>query len=211
MADQTPQLYIFTPLLQETDVFTPLLQAGCDAVEVACVLIRAAPSADLKKIAKTLVPVIQQRGAAALIDSDARIAAHVQADGAHLRFAEDALQAALSSLKPERIVGVGGLKLRDDAMTAGESGIDYVMFGEPTADGYVPTIATTVEKVEWWADIFSLPCVGFAATIHDVAALSAAGADFVALGDAIWTDPRGPAAALQEAHRLLLAHARVLD
>ncbi|RFB78711.1 thiamine phosphate synthase [Methylovirgula sp. 4M-Z18] len=211
MSDQSPQLYLLTPPLQDGEAFAPQLKAACTTSAVACVLVRAAPGADLKKIAKSLVPLIQQSGAAALIDGDPRIAAHTQADGAHIRFGGEELSGALQSLKPDRIVGVGGLKLRDDAMTAGESGADYVMFGEPAADGYVPPASVTLEKVQWWADIFSLPCVGFAATIADVAPLSAAGADFVALGDAVWQDPRGVAEAVQEAHRLLLAHARVLD
>ncbi len=211
MADQPPQLYLITPPLTDGETFVPVLQAACGATEVACVLVRAAPNADFKKIAKALVPIIQRAGAAALIDGDPRIAAHVQADGAHIRFAGEALANALQSLKPDRIVGVGGLKLRDDAMTAGESGADYVMFGEPAADGYVPPAAATLERVQWWADIFSLPCVGFAASIADVVPLSAAGADFVALGDAVWQDPRGSAEAARESHALLLAHARVLD
>ena len=36
--------------------------------------------------------------------------------------AGEALEAALESLKPERIVGAGGLRMRDEAMTAGEKG-----------------------------------------------------------------------------------------
>ena len=38
-------------------------------------------------------------------------------------------------LKPERIVGVGGLATRHDAMLAAEQGADYVMFGEPDQVG----------------------------------------------------------------------------
>ena len=62
-------------------------------------------------------------------------------DGAHVTGAGEALAEALASLHPERIVGAGGLRSRDDAMTAGEVGADYVMFGEPRRDGFVPPLA----------------------------------------------------------------------
>ena len=44
---------------------------------------------------------------------------------------------------------------------------------------------------------------GIATSLAEVAPLAAAGADFVAIGDAIWGDPRGALAALAEASRLL--------
>ena len=72
-------------------------------------------------------------------------------------------------------------------MTAGEVGADYVMFGEPRRDGCVPPLAETLERVAWWAEIFVTPCVAYAARLDDAAALAAAGADFVALGDAVWS------------------------
>ena len=39
----------------------------------------------------------------------------------------------MPSLKPDRIAGVGGLSTRHDSMVAGETGADYVLFGEPDA------------------------------------------------------------------------------
>ena len=41
----------------------------------------------------------------------------------------------------------------------------------------------------WWAELFELPCVGYAASLDEVGPLAQAGADFVALGDWIWTQP----------------------
>src|SRR5215510_1581781 len=45
--------------------------------------------------------------------------------------ATDAFARATAALKPAFIAGCGGLTTRHDAMLAGESGADYVMFGEP--------------------------------------------------------------------------------
>ena len=52
-----------------------------------------------------------------------------------------------------------------------------------------------------------MPCVGFAASLDEVAPLAAAGADFIAVGDFIWSDPRGAAAALAEAQARLAPEA----
>jgi thiamine-phosphate pyrophosphorylase len=90
-------------------------------------------------------------------------------------------------------------------MTAGEDGADYLMFGEPAPDGYTQPVAETIERLDWWSQIFEAPCVGYAPALSDVAALCAAGADFVALGEAIWADARGPAAAIAEAQAQLKA------
>src|SRR5207237_7551957 len=114
----------------------------------------------------------------------------------------EAFSAALSVLKPQRIAGCGGLKTRHDAMLAAEAG-DYVMFGEPDAAGYRHSFNAVLERVDWWAEVFEIPCVGFAASFDEVEALARAGADFVAVGDLVWRDARGPAAALAEAAQRL--------
>jgi thiamine-phosphate pyrophosphorylase len=44
-----------------------------------------------------------------------------------------------------------------------------------------------------------VPCWGGAMALDEVAALAGAGADFVAVGEAVWVEPRGPAAAMATA------------
>src|SRR5690606_37960414 len=84
--------------------------------------------------------------------------------------------------------GVGGLHSRHDTMVAAESGVDFVMFGEPDASGKRPGFSALLERVSWWAEIFQLPCVAFASSIDEVKPLAGARADFVALGNAIWRE-----------------------
>ncbi len=84
-------------------------------------------------------------------------------------------------------------------MVAAEVGADYVMFGEPDAAGHHPSRDAVIERVAWWAEVFEIPCVGYATALDDIDALVAAGADFVAVGDALLDDPRGPKAAAAEA------------
>ena len=68
-------------------------------------------------------------------------------------------------------------------MTAGETGIDYVMFGEPRPDGTLPPLDQVVERSAWWAEVFTTPCVAYAGAPEAVRPLASTGAEFVALGD----------------------------
>jgi thiamine-phosphate pyrophosphorylase len=185
------RLYLVTPPLGLGDLaaFAPRFAAALAAGDVASALVRVAPEAqgDAKRIAERMVEASASYDAAILIEGEPRLAARVGADGAHVAGVGDPLAEALASLRPERIVGVGALRGRDDAMAAGEAGADYVMFGEPHRDGWTPPLAETAERVAWWAEIFETPCVAYAARLDDVAALAAAGADFVALGNALWS------------------------
>jgi thiamine-phosphate pyrophosphorylase len=199
-----PQLYLVTPEVADPAAFSGALTAALGAGDVAAVLLRlaAADERTLINRAKVLSPIVQNKGAALLIAGHAEIAARAGADGAHLTGIE-ALQAALGSLRPARIAGCGGLTTRHDAMLAAEAGADYVMLGEPDARNRRPSFDAILERVEWWAEVFEIPCVGFAATFEEIEKLAAAGSDFVAAGDCIFGDARRPAAAIAEAARLL--------
>ncbi len=108
-------------------------------------------------------------------------------------------------LKPDRIAGAGGLRSRHDAMLAGESGADYVMFGEPDRRGRRLPFDELEERLLWWAELLEMPCVGYADHPDEVAPLARTGADFVALGEWIWTEPQGAAAAIAAAAENLAA------
>jgi len=205
MSNDSPRLYLITPRVKDAAAFAPLLQAAMAAGDVACVLLRyeARDEGDAKKIVKALGDIVQPSGAALLIENDSQIAVRANADGVNIRGLGPAFEDALERLRPDRIVGISGVKSRDDAMSAGEQDVDYIMYGEPTADGYVPPVAETLERVGWWAQLFNVPCVGYASVLADVAPLVAAGADFVALGDAVWNDPRGVDAAVREAQAVV--------
>lgn len=192
-----PRLYLITPPVVETGAFAASLAEALAAGDVAAVLLRLADADERSLIncAKALGPVAQDKGAALLLDGHVELVARAGADGAHLTGLA-ALTDAIARLKPDRIAGAGGLASRDDAMTAAEAGADYVMFGEPDAAGARPSFAALEDRIAWWAEVFEIPCVGYAASADEVAPLVKAGADFIALGDWFW---RAPQAILAEA------------
>ncbi len=211
-----PRLYLATSEVDDPAQLAGLLPELLAAADVAAVLLRLKPTDQRTMISrvKTLAPVIQNAGAALLLDGHVELVARAGADGAHLNGLA-ALEDALPSLKPDRIAVVGGLATRHDSMAAGERGADYVLFGEPDANGQRPSVEAIAECLQWWDELFEPPCVGFAASREEAAEFATAGADFVLVGDFIWADPRGAKAALidaaqaiAEAHEVAFGKAR---
>jgi thiamine-phosphate pyrophosphorylase len=198
MTQQRPRqrLYLVTPELGDTASFARELDTVLTTADIAAVLLRLADADErtLVNRAKAIAAAVQRRDIALLLDGRVEIVGRIGADGAHLAGIE-AFTAALPSLKPDRIAGAGGLRSRHDAMLAGESGADYVMFGEPDRRGTRPPFDAVEERVKWWADLVEVPCIGYAGSADEVRPLARAGADFVALGDWIWTEGTGAAVA----------------
>lgn len=159
------------------------VEAAVTAGDVAAVVLR--PAADGAAEPGQLAAVaeaIQKHDAAVLLDGPERLAVAARLDGVHVA-ALPGLESALKALKPDAIVGAGGLASRHDAMVVGESGADYVQFGP-----LVPTpgdFARILDLVTWWAEVFEVPCVGVASSLDEVEALAAGGADFVALAETL--------------------------
>lgn len=201
MAD-APRLFLITPPIADAAAFVPLLEAALGATDVACVLVRtAAPDErSIKAVAGLLAPVAQRSGAAVLVEGEGRLAARIGADGVHVAGNRAAIDEALAALKPDKIVGVGGLVGRDAAMMAGEAGVDYLMFGGPEAR--LPHLDICAQ-VEWWAEIFNVPCVGYATHPDRAGEIAAAGAEFVALCEGLWERPEAIAVTLSDVSKVM--------
>jgi thiamine-phosphate pyrophosphorylase len=191
-------ILLLTPVLDDVEAFLPAFEAALDRAEVGAVLLRlaAADERTLIKRIKSLAPLAQAQGAALVVSARdapdlASVAIRGGADGVHAGPEAD-LRSLRDALKGERILGVGGLRTKHDAMEAGEAGADYVLFGEPRPDGWIPDAEATIERAEWWAEIFETPCAAFASSLDLVPEMAATGAEFVAVADAVWMHPDGP-------------------
>lgn len=206
-----PQFMLIAPKIDDPAPFLPRFRAlaSTGALAVAWLNVTAESDAALKRKLEILAKPLQDANVACLMAApkDARLVARLGLDGVHAQASDD-LGALVEALKPQRILGVGGLRSRHEAMEAGERDIDYVMFGEPRADGFVPPLAQTIERAEWWATIFNVPCVAYAPDLDSVAPLTATGTEFIAVGPWLF-EAEDPAALLAEARRI--AKSKVLE
>ena len=204
-----PRLYLATRVVDDPEPLATSLPGLLTVADIAAVLVRlraAEPRGMIARV-KALAPAIQNAGAALLLDGELldgqfELVARAGADGAHLTGIK-ALEEALPGLKPDRIAGCGGLATRHDSMSAGELGADYVLFGEPDAQGKRPSPDAVAERLQWWAELFEPPCIGYAATREEAYEFALAGADFVLVGDLVWADARGAATALADVGQAL--------
>jgi thiamine-phosphate pyrophosphorylase len=213
MNETVSRLVLLTPQITDAEAFRPALEAACAVGGVASVILRLGPADERTLInrVKALAPVAQAHDAALVVafagahetgHDIATIAARGGADGVHI---EDGAELRLlrERYRDGRIVGAGNIHTRHDAMDAGEAGADYVLFGEPQPDGSAPPLETAIEQAHWWAEIFETPCIAVAPSLDAVEEIAATRAEFVALGDAVWSHPAGPAAAVAAARAAL--------
>lgn len=201
------RLFLITPALEDAEAFVPALEEAIGAGDIACLLLRLSTRDPglAKRIVKRIADIAQPAGIAVIIEEDGQLAVRAGADGVQLNNPADIAAAAGRKPGNDRIIGVAGLASRDDAMTAGEQEVDYLMFGEPSADGFLRPLDWRIERIEWWSSIFNVPCVGFAGSLDEIGPLARAGAEFVALADAVWAHEGGPGAAVAMAERALTA------
>ncbi|HXY57320.1 MAG TPA: thiamine phosphate synthase [Methylocystis sp.] len=196
------RLYLATPALSDVAAFLSQLKGAFAKGGVASLLVRLGTSDEkaAKRILGEIARAAQDEGVAVVFDGAARLALEAGADGAHVRGCGEELTHAIELLSPSHIVGAGALPTRHDAMVAGEAGADYLLFGD---DGDAADFAALQERVRWWSQLFTTPCVALARRDAEIAALIGAGADFLMLGDYVWRDPHGPAAAVAKAQRIV--------
>jgi thiamine-phosphate pyrophosphorylase len=125
-----------------------------------------------------LIALLQTHDVAALLADEPRLARTLKADGCHLRAEVDGTAAyteARDILGRRAIVGAEAGLSRHQAMSLAEAGAEYVGFavsGEGRGAG--------LDLIDWWADLFQVPCIALDVTDAETArAAAAAGADFV--------------------------------
>ncbi|MCW5724251.1 MAG: thiamine phosphate synthase [Maricaulaceae bacterium] len=202
------RLYLITPPRIDAG-FPALLEKTLAAGDVAAVQIRLKDHApeEAARLAAPLVRIIQAAGAAAIVNDDPALAAALKADGVHIGQDDGTVKAARAALGPKGIVGVTCHDSRHLAMVAGEAGADYVAFGAffPTATKS-PKTRAEIGILEWWSEIFEIPCVAIGGiTVDNAKPLVAAGADFLAVSSGVWGHPDGPEAAVKAFNALLTA------
>lgn len=159
---------------------------------------------EFQKHAEALVPVIQNAGAAALIQGDTRVAGRAKADGIHVVGGLDVLAEAMESYSPKLIVGGGNAKDRHMALEIGDLGPDYIFFGKIGGDIKPEAHPKNVALAEWWASMVEVPCIVMGGTDPQSALVVAeSGAEFVALCQAVFGEPANAAQVVATVNALL--------
>ncbi|QWK77248.1 thiamine phosphate synthase [Ochrobactrum sp. BTU1] len=199
------RLLLVAPPLADGDALAKLLSAALSGGDVASVILDGGDldEAAFQASAQKAVSVIQENGVAAIILNDTRIAGRVGADGIHIEGKASELAEAIEKHTPKFIVGTGNLRDRHGAMEIGELQPDYVFFGKIGADNKPDAHPRNLALAEWWAEMVEIPSIAQAGnTIESVVEAAQTGADFVALGRAVF-EAEDPAKAVAEANRLL--------
>ena len=155
-------------------------------------------SHELARLAEPLQRICADHDVAFIVNDSISLAKRLGADGVHLGQSDGDPREARAILGPSKQIGVTCHASRHLAMEAGEAGADYVAFG-----AFYPTLTKPSEHrpdpamLSWWASLFEIPCVAIGGITPDNAKpLVAAGADFIAVCNAVWgkDDPAGEVA-----------------
>lgn len=207
--DEPARLYLIAPpglALGEIGVgaFADALPQVLAAGDVACLLLAGiadAGPAGAERLSEPIIRPAQAAGVAVLVEEDAGLVEPLGADGVHLTRGGKAVKRARAALSADAILGVCCGRSRHHAMLAGEAGADYIAFRGRADD---PDGPADTELLTWWQAVMTPPCVAMGRiALADVEGLARAGADFVALGAAVWAHTEGPAAAVAEAQAAL--------
>ncbi|MFC4350928.1 thiamine phosphate synthase [Fodinicurvata halophila] len=184
------RLYLLTPPELASggvvlSAFRDALGKALAAGDVASVLIRSGDTDEdrLGDCLDSLVPVIQQAGAAAILEDNADLALKADCDGIQIVADPQRQRTLRRRMGDQRILGVDCGSSRHLAMEAGELDADYVTLS-----------AEDSELLSWWSELMEIPSVASEVTSLEAAAAAVrAGADFVAVGSAVWQNEEPPA------------------
>lgn len=143
---------------------------------------------DLAKLADPLQRICADADVAFIVNDSVSLAKRLGADGVHLGQSDGDAREARDILGPSVQIGVTCHDSRHLAMDAGEKGADYVAFGAFYETTTKPSDYRPVPQLlSWWSSLFEIPCVAIGGiTPLNAAPLVAAGADFIAVCQAVW-------------------------
>jgi thiamine-phosphate pyrophosphorylase len=143
---------------------------------------------ELARLAEPLQRICADADVAFIVNDSMALAKRLGADGVHLGQSDGDIREARALLGPSAQIGKTCHDSRHLAMEAGEAGADYVAFGAfyPTTtkpSNYRPDPSI----LSWWSALFEIPCVAIGGiTPENAAPLVRAGADFLAVCQAVW-------------------------
>jgi len=201
------RLYLISPQ-GVGGAFPDLLRAALEPGVAKAFQLRVKDTDDheLARLAEPLQRICADANVAFIVNDSMTLAKRLGADGVHLGQSDGNIREARALLGPGAQIGRTCHDNRHFAMQAGEDGADYVAFGAfyPTTtkpSNYRPPPSI----LSWWSTLFEIPCVAIGGITPDNAKpLVDAGADFIAVCQAVWSKDDTAAAAAAFAEVLAL-------
>lgn len=194
------RLYLISPADFALDALTETLRDALLGGDIAAFQLRMkdAPEDSIRAATRRLMPLVQEAGAAFILNDRPDLAAELRCDGVHIGQQDMPYARARALMGDAATVGVTCHASRHLAMEAAEAGADYVAFG-----AFFPSDTkqsghwADLELLEIWSEIAETPCVAIGGiTVETCEPLVRAGADFIAVANGVWKHPQGPAAAV---------------
>ncbi|WP_010413819.1 thiamine phosphate synthase [Citromicrobium sp. JLT1363] len=187
------QLYLISPLDVGGDFPARLaraIDAGEGHVTAFQFRVKGFDQHEAAALAEPLRDICAERDVAFIVNDDIALAKRLKADGVHLGQDDGTVAEARDALGMQAQIGVTCHASRHFAMEAGEAGADYVAFGAffpSTTKDKSDAERPAPEIIEWWTQIFELPCVAIGGiSPENCGPLIEAGADFLAVSGAVW-------------------------
>jgi thiamine-phosphate pyrophosphorylase len=212
----TTRLYLITPPTLDPDGFAKDLEEALAGGDVASLQLRLKECDDetVRRAARRLKPIAQDRGVAFIMNDRPDLAVELDCDGVHVGEEDMPHAEARRLLGTDRIVGVTCGASRERAVAAAEAGADYVAFGAffPSATKTAAKYRATPELLQDWSETTVVPCCAIGGiTQENCGLLVEAGADFLAVINAIWSHPKGPRAAVAEFNDVFARYGRAFS
>ena len=202
MPEPDCRLYLITPpQIPDLPVFLRALEEALSAGDVAALQVRlkGAPDAEIERVVRAVLPAAHAHDVALILNDRPDLAARLGCDGVHVGQDDAPYAEARRIMGPGAMIGVTCHDSRHLAMEAAEAGADYVAFGAvfPTTTKDAPT-ACDIEILSIWQETMQTPCVAIGGiTPENCGPVVKAGADFIAVSNAVWSHPEGPGAAVR--------------
>lgn len=182
-----PQIYLVTPPAIELGRFPDQLRAILDAEDIACLRLSLATRDEdtLTRAADAIREVAHSFDVPVLIDTHVVLAQRLGLDGVHLNDGGRSIRAARETLGEDASIGAFCGQSRHDAMTAGENGADYVVFG-PVSGALGDGELAGRDLFEWWTEVMTLPVIAEGGLTLDRVRDISPVTDLFAIGEEIW-------------------------
>ncbi|HEY8242321.1 MAG TPA: thiamine phosphate synthase [Casimicrobiaceae bacterium] len=192
-------LYAVTPDTTDTEALLAKCAAAIDGGAAAIQYRHKDAEASLALAqARAIVALCRARGALAIVNDDAVLAAQVDADGVHVGEHDGGPAAARARVGPARIVGTSCYDSLALARQSVDAGADYVAFGSFFPSGTKPHARHASVDIVALARTLGVPIVAIGGIdAANARTLADAGIDAVAVIAAVFAhdDPRDVAAA----------------